>query len=94
MVVAALAVTVGSPNWPRDSIAGVTKTDPGGAVLAFTQELYGTSSSSANASEFGVDNPSQVFVLNPLRQAAPLLGANISQAIATYDGASATQQQT
>jgi hypothetical protein len=94
VVVAVLAATVGSPNWPRDSIAGVTKADPGGAVLAFTQELDGTSSSSANASEFGVGDPGQAFVLNPLRQAAPLLGADVGQAIATYDGASATQQQT
>jgi hypothetical protein len=40
-------------------------------------------------------DPGQVFVLNPLRQAAPLLGSNaLQQAIATYDGANADQQQT
>jgi hypothetical protein len=94
VIVVVLAATVGSPNWPRDSIAGVTKTDPGGGILAFTQELNGTASSSANASEFGMGDPGQVFVLNPLRQAAPLLGADVRQAIATYDGASAAQQQT
>ncbi len=94
VVVAVLAATVGSPNWPRDSIAGVTKADPGGAVLAFTQELDGTASSSANAAEFGMGDPGQVFVLNPLHQAAPLLGADVGQALATYEGASATQQQT
>jgi len=86
VVVAVLAATVGSPNYPRDSIAGVTKADPGGAILAFTQELDGTSSSSGNAQEFGVGDPGQVFVLNPLRQAAPLLGSNtLQQAIATYE---------
>ncbi len=95
VVVAVLAATVGSPNYPRDTIAGVTNADPGGAILAFTQELDGTSSSAGNAQEFGMGDPSQVFVLNPLRQAAPLLGSNaLQQAIATYDGASAAQQQT
>ena len=94
LIVAVLAATVGSPNWPRDSIAGVTKADPGGGILAFTQELAGTASSSSNASEFGMGDPGQVFVLDPLRQAAPLLGADVGQAVATYDGASASQQQT
>ena len=88
VLVALLAGFVGSPNWPRDTIAGVTKADPGGAILAFTQELDGTSSSAGNAQEYGMGNPSQVFVLNPLRQAASLLGADVQQAIATYDAAS------
>jgi hypothetical protein len=95
VIVAVLAATVGSPNYPRDTIAGVAKANPGGAILAFTQELDNTSSSSANAQEFGMGDPGQAFVLNPLRQAAPLLGSDaLQQAIATYDGASATQQQT
>ncbi len=94
VVVAVLAAMVGSPNWPKDSISGVSTTDPGGAILAFTQELNGTASSSANAQEFGMGDPGQVFVLNPLRQAAPLLGSAVQQAITTYDAASAPQQQT
>ncbi len=94
VVVAVLAATMGSPNWPRDTIAGVTKADPGGAVLAFTQELAGTSSSSANAQEFGMGDPGQIFVLNPLRQAAPLLGSAVQQAITTYDAANSQQQLT
>lgn len=94
VVVAALAAAVGSPNWPRDTISTVTKADPGGAALAFTQELDGTASSSGNAQEFGMGDPGQVFVLGPLRQASALLGADVTQAISTYDGASATQQQT
>jgi hypothetical protein len=94
VVVAVLAATVGSPNYPRDSIAGVTKADPGGAILAFTQELDGTASSSGNAQEFGMGDPGQVFVLNPLRQASSLLNSDVGQAITTYDAASATQQQT
>jgi hypothetical protein len=93
VVVAILAAAVGSPNYPRDTIAGVSKADPGGAVLAFTMELDGTSSSAANAQEFGMGDPGQVFVLNPLRQYAPLLGSEVQQAIDTYDAASADQQQ-
>src|SRR5215470_12440213 len=89
VVVAILAAAVGSPNYPRDTIAGVSKADPGGAVLAFTMELDGTSSSAGNAQEFGMGDPGQVFVLNPLRQAAPLLGSSaLTQAISTYDAAS------
>src|SRR5712692_4888441 len=76
LVVALLASFIGSPNWPRDTIAGVTKADPGGAILAFTQELDGTSSSTGNAAEFGVGDPGQVFVLNPLRQAMPFLSSD------------------
>ncbi len=105
-VIAVLAATVGSPNYPRDTIAGVTKENPGGAILAFTQELDGTASSSGNAQEFGMRNPGQVFVLNPLRAAVPLLGqislpnlptlqaSDVQQAIATYDAASSNQQVT
>ena len=93
ILVALLAGFVGSPNWQRDTIAGVTKADPGGAILAFTQELDGTSSSAGNAQEYGMGSPGQVFVLNPLRQAAPLLGPDVQQAITTYDAARPDQQQ-
>jgi hypothetical protein len=93
VVVAVLAFAVGSPNWPRDSIAAVTKDNPGGAIMAFTQELDGTATSTGNAQEFGMGDPGQVFVLNPLRQAAPLLGSDVQAAISTYDGASPQQQQ-
>ena len=93
VVVAILAAAVGSPNWPRDTIAAVSKADPGGAILAFTMELDGTSSSAANAQEFGMGDPGQVFVLNPLRQYASLLGSDVQQAIGAYDAASSDQQQ-
>ena len=45
VVVIVLAAAVGSPNWPRDTIAGATKDNPGGAIMAFTQELDGTATS-------------------------------------------------
>src|SRR6266700_5929585 len=93
VVVALLAFFVGSPNWPRDTIAQVAQKDPGGAVLAFTQELDGTSSSADNAQEFGMDAPGQVFVLGPLRQAASLLGPDVQNAVASYDAASPQQRQ-
>jgi hypothetical protein len=92
VVVALLGAFAGSPNWPKDSIAGTTQKDPGGAILAFTQELDGTSSSSANAAEFGMGDPGQVFVLNPLRQAEPFLASDVKSAIVTFDAASANQQ--
>src|SRR6266699_795325 len=92
VVVAALAFAVGSPNWPRDTIAGATKDNPGGVIMAFTQELDGTATSTSNAAEFGMGDPGQIFVLHPLRQAAPLLGSNVQSAIHTYDAASAQQQ--
>ena len=104
VVVAILAAVVGSPNYPRDTIASVSKANPGGAILAFTQELDGTASSSGNAQEFGIGDPGEAFVLNPLRTATPLLGAvsvqglpslqvsDLRQAISTYDSASADQR--
>lgn len=94
VAIALIAALVGSPNWPRDTIAAVATQDPGGAVLAFTQELDGTASSSNNAQEWGMGNPAQVFVLNPLRQYAPLLGREVQDAIAAYDAATPIQQQT
>lgn len=106
VLIAVVAAIVGSPNWPRDTIAGVTRDNPGGAILAFTQELDGTASSSSNAQEFGMGDPGQVFVLNPLRAATPLLGSfslpnmptlqasDVQQAITTYDAASPNQQMT
>jgi len=103
-LIAVLAAAVGSPDFPRDTIAGASKANPSGAVLAFTQELDGTASSSGNAQEFGMGDPGQVFVLDPLRAAVPLLGqislpnlpalqaSDVQQAIATYDAASSDQQ--
>lgn len=88
-----LAAAIGSPNWPRDTIAGVSKQDPGGAILAFTQELDNTSSSTINEPERGMGKPADVFVLDPLREAAPLLGGDIQSALQTYDAADADQQQ-
>ncbi|MDQ6905650.1 MAG: hypothetical protein M3176_02365 [Chloroflexota bacterium] len=105
VVVAILAAVVGSPNWPRDTIAGVSTANPGGAILAFTQELAGTATSTANAQERGVGDPGQAFVLGPLRAAAPLVGpislpnlptlqaADVQQAITTYNAASPDQQR-
>ncbi len=92
-IVAVLAAAIGSPNWPRDTIAGATKDNPGGAIMAFTQELDGTAISTGNAAEFGMRDPGQVFVLGPLHQAAPLLGSDVQAAISTYDVASPQQQQ-
>jgi hypothetical protein len=100
-----LAAAVGSPNWPRDTIATVTKDDPGGAVLAFTQELHGTAASASNAQEWGMGDPGQVFVVTPLRQAAPWFGpgvchrlgqaddACLDKGLATYQAATPDQQQ-
>ncbi len=93
VVVAVLAFAVGSPNWPKDTIAGATKDNPGGAILAFTQELDGTATSTGNAAEFGMGDPGQVFVLGPLHQAAPFLGSPVQSALSTYESASTDQQQ-
>ncbi len=93
VVVAVLAFAVGSPNWPKDTIAGATKDNPGGAILAFTQELDGTATSTGNAAEYGMGDPGQVFVLGPLHQAAPLLGSPVQSALSTYESASPDQRQ-
>ena len=61
--------------------------------MAFTQELDGTATSTGNAQEFGMGDPGQVFVLNPLRQAAPLLGSDVQLALSTYESATPDQQQ-
>lgn len=100
MVVAILAAAVGSPNYPRDTIAGVSKADPGGAILAFTQELAGDSTSTQNAAEYGMGYPGDVFVHNPLHQAAwfldpealPTLKTTIQSALTTYDAVSPEQR--
>ena len=92
VVVMLLAALVGSPNWPRDTIASVAKQDPGGAILAFTQELDGSSVSEMNAQEFGMGDPAQIFVIGPLTQAAPLLGQPVDSDLTTYANASADQR--
>jgi hypothetical protein len=93
LVVASLAALVGSPNYPRASIADAAQSDPGGAVLAFTQELDGTSSSAMNAAEFGMGDPGQVFVVQPLQRYAPLLGSDVAAALSTYTSATSDQAQ-
>jgi hypothetical protein len=87
-----LGVFAGSPNSPRAAIAATSRQDPGGAALAFTQELAGTSASAANQNEFGLGPPGQVFVIGPLTSFAPLLGGNVAAALARYRAASASQQ--
>ena len=100
------AAAVGSPNAPRETIAGAAAHDPGGCVLAFAHELAGAGNSSVNASEFGVGKPDQVFVLRPLRAAVATLGdvtvpglptlhpADVRTAVQTYDAAPPTQRTT
>jgi hypothetical protein len=92
-LVAIVAAIMGSPNYPRATIADAANGDPGGAVLAFTQELDGTSSSAQNATEFGMGNPGQVFVVQPLHQYLLLLSIDVADALRTYQAASADQQQ-
>jgi hypothetical protein len=104
VVISSVALTVGSPNVARATIAGASARDPGGCVLAFSHELAGVGSSSANADEFGVGDPAQVFVLRPVRAALSTLGdvtiaglptlhaAQIRSAVATYDAASPEQR--
>ena len=93
VTVAVLAAMVGSPNWPRTQIATAATKDPGGAVLAFTQEMDGTSASSANADENGVGDPAEAFVIGPLRQAAPLLrSSGLDAALAAYAAADSQQR--
>jgi hypothetical protein len=87
-----LGVFAGSPNSPRATIAGTTRQDPGGAALAFTQELAGTSASAGNEKEFGLGPPGQVFVTGPLNSFAPLLGGSVAAALAAYRAAPTSQQ--
>jgi hypothetical protein len=92
-LIGGLAGAFGSPNWPRDTIVGVSNKDPGGAVLAFTQELDGSSSSWSNTRERGFGPPDQIFVLNPVSDFAPLLGPRVSAAVAAWRAATPDQQR-
>jgi hypothetical protein len=92
-VIALLAATVGSPDWPRDSIKAVATDDPGGAVLAYTQELDGTASSWSNVREPGFGRPDDMFVIGPVSDFAPLLGPAAQEAVATWRSASPDQQR-
>jgi hypothetical protein len=106
IVVAVVGAAVGSPNSPPEVIADAARGNPGGTVLSSTQELDGTSPSTANASEYGMGDPAQTLVMKPLRTAAPLLGqvtvqglptlqsSDVRRAIVTYHAASADQQRT
>lgn len=87
-----LAVAVGSPDYPRQTITKTARTDPGGAVLAFAQELAGTSVSEQNAQEYGMGAPAKVFVLQPLRSALPLLGPEASRVYDAYTSAPAAER--
>jgi len=87
-----LGAFAGSPNSPRATIAGTARQDPGGAALAFTRELAGTSASAANQNEFGLGPPGGLFVTGPLNSFAPLLGGNVAAALAQYRAAPASQR--
>jgi hypothetical protein len=82
VVLGLLGVFAGSPNSPRATIASTTRQDPGGAVLAFTQELAGMSASTGNEQEFGLGPPGELFVTGPLRSFARLLGGNVAAGLA------------
>jgi hypothetical protein len=92
VAIVVVALVAGSPNWPRDDIASVAQQDPGGSILAFTQELDGTSSSWGNTGEVGT-RPDQLFVIQPLKAFGPLLGSSVARAVATYAHASDRQRQ-
>jgi hypothetical protein len=104
VVVAVVAAAIGSPNYPRDTLAGAAKADPAGFILSFTQELGGMSPSASNAQENGVGDPGETFVMGPLRAAAPILGdfqveglpsvkvSDLRAAVTSYDSASADQR--
>jgi hypothetical protein len=92
VVLGLLGVFGGSPNSPRATIAATSRQDPGGAALAFTQELAGTSASAGNEKEFGLGPPGELFVTGPLASFAPLLGGNVTAALATWRAAPASQQ--
>jgi len=92
VVIIIVAALVGSPNWPRDTIASVSRQDPGGAVLAFTQELAGDSISTENATEYGMGYPGDVFAHNPLHQAAWFLGPAVQAALNAFDAANPQQR--
>jgi hypothetical protein len=94
VVLGLLGVFAGSPNSPRATIASTARQDPGGAVLAFTQELAGMSASTGNEQEFGLEPPGELFVTGPLRSFARLLGGNVAAGLAQYQSASASQQAT
>lgn len=90
-----LSILAGSPNWPRATIKDAATRDPGGEVLALTQELDGTSASWSNTSEPGMPGtPVEVFVLGPLRAHGALLHphGDVTAALAQYDQASPEQQ--
>ena len=87
-----LGVFAGSPNSPRATIVTTARQDPGGAALAFTQELVGTSASAGNQKEFGLGLPGEVFVTGPLSSFAPLLGGDVAAALDQYRAAPASQQ--
>src|SRR5262249_25588029 len=87
-----LGVFAGSPNSPRATIATTSGQDPGGAALAFTEELAGTSASAANQQEFGLGPPGAVFVTGPLASFAPLLGGGVAAALAGWRAAPASQR--
>jgi len=89
VLIVALGGAFGSPNFPRDTIAGVSNADPGGAVFAFTQELAGSSSSWHNTRERGFGHPDEVFVLNPVSDFASLLGPSVQSAVADFRAAGA-----
>ncbi|VAV89145.1 hypothetical protein MNBD_ACTINO01-1343, partial [hydrothermal vent metagenome] len=88
-----IALVMGSPNSARDTIAGVSQSDPGGAILAFTQELDGTAASWENAESRGMGEPSQVFVLEPVSDYATLLGEGVEKAVNEYREADVAQRQ-
>ena len=88
-----VAILAGSPNWPRATIAETDTKDPGGAILAMTMELDGTSPSWSNTAEPGMPGtPAETFVVAPVRSYHHLLGTAVVQAVADYDRATRAQQ--
>ena len=96
-VLIVLAIFAGSPNWPRASLQETDTKDPGGALLAMTMELDGTSPSWSNTEEPGMPGtPAEVFVLGPVRAHGDLLHPHgeVVSALQQYELASPEQQHT
>jgi len=92
VAVVTLGFWMGSPFWPRATIKNSALQEPGGTIWATSQELDGAAVSYTDPYAYGMKDPAQRLVLDPLESATWFLSQGQRQALNTYVNASLSER--
>ncbi len=85
-------IWLGSPQWPRATIKNSALKEPGGTIWAVSQELDGAAVSYSDPYAYGMNDPAQRLVIDPLESVRWFLSQRQRQALDTYVSTSVSKR--